>query len=104
MAHVNDATAGYWNPAGLMNISTQYEGVLMHAEYFAGIAKYDYAALAIQTDSSSRLGFSLIRFAVDDIPDTRFLYNANGAVDYNNIRFFSAADYGFITTYQALAG
>ncbi len=99
VAHVNDVTAGYWNPAGLLSINTKYEASLMHAEYFAGIAKYDYAAFALGIDSVSKLAVSIIRFAVDDIPDTRFLYDANGAVDYSNIRFFSAADYGFIFSY-----
>lgn len=99
VANVNDVTAGYWNPAGLLSINGKYEFSLMHAEYFAGIAKYDYAGFATRIDTSSFLGFSVLRFAVDDIPDTRFLYDANGAIDYNNIRFFSAADYAFIFSY-----
>ncbi len=99
VANVNDVTAGYWNPAGLLSIQQKYEFSLMHAEYFAGIAKYDYAAFATPLDTTSVIGFSVLRFAVDDIPDTRFLYDANGAIDYNNIRFFSAADYAFIFSY-----
>nr|WP_237390382.1 PorV/PorQ family protein [Fulvivirga sediminis] len=98
-AVVNDVTSGYWNPAGLLSIKDQYEVSLMHAEYFAGIAKYDYAAFATQIDSVSHLGISIIRFAVDDIPDTRFLYDANGAINYDNIQFFSAADYAFLFSY-----
>ncbi|UII24970.1 hypothetical protein LVD15_16850 [Fulvivirga maritima] len=98
-AVVNDVTSGYWNPAGLLDIKDQYEVSLMHAEYFAGIAKYDYAAFATPIDSVSHLGISIIRFAVDDIPDTRFLYDANGAINYDNIQFFSAADYAFLFSY-----
>ena len=98
-AHVSDVTAGYWNPAGLLDITDQYQFSLMHAEYFAGIAKYDYAAFATSVDSMSRIGISIIRFAIDDIPDTRFLYDANGAINYDNIRFFSAADYAFLLSY-----
>ena len=71
----------------------------MHAEYFASIAKYDYGAIAIKLDTTSTLAFSLVRFAVDNIPDTRFLYDANGAINYNNIRSFSVADYGGIISY-----
>ena len=41
---VNDVTAGYWNPAGLLGIKNQHQVALMHSEYFAGIAKYDYGA------------------------------------------------------------
>lgn len=99
VSHVNDVTAGYWNPAGLLDIEKQYEVSLMHAEYFAGIAKYDYAAFATPIDSMSHIGISIIRFAVDDIPDTRFLYDANGALNYDNIRFFTAADYAFLISY-----
>jgi hypothetical protein len=99
VSNVNDVTAGYWNPAGLLDLKNTYEFSLMHAEYFAGIAKYDYASFATIIDSSSTLGFSIIRFAIDDIPDTRFLYDANGAINYDNIRFFSAADYAFLFSY-----
>ncbi len=99
VSNTSDVYAGYWNPAGLLGINNEYEVSLMHAEYFAGIAKYDYGAFALQLDSSSVLAFSVIRFAIDDIPDTRFLYDANGAINYDNIRFFSAADYAFLVSY-----
>jgi hypothetical protein len=98
-AIVNDVTSGYWNPAALTDIDNQYELSLMHAEYFAGIAKYDYGGFATKIDSASTLGLTLLRFAVDDIPDTRFLYDANGRINYDNIRFFSAADYAFLFSY-----
>ena len=44
VASVNDVTSGYFNPAGLANLSQgiKTQGALMHSEYFAGIAKYDY--------------------------------------------------------------
>ena len=98
-AHVNDVTAAYWNPAGLTGLQSDFEVSLMHAEYFAGIAKYDYAGFAVKLDSLSTFGATVIRFGVDDIPDTRFLYDANGAINYDRIRFFSAADYGFLLSY-----
>lgn len=99
VSHVSDVTAAYWNPAGLLEIKKQYEVSLMHAEYFAGIAKYDYIGFATPVDSMSHIAISVIRFAVDDIPDTRFLYDANGAINYDNIRFFTAADYAFLVSY-----
>lgn len=101
-AHVaiaDDVTSGYWNPAGLLRQTTDYSGILQHAEYFSGIAKYDYAAFSMPLDTLSALGFSIIRFGIDDIPDTRFLYDASGAINYDNVRFFSAADYGFFASY-----
>jgi len=94
-----DVTSGYWNPAGLLRIKNKYEGALMHASYFAGIANYDYIGFATPIDSLSHLGATIIRFAVDDIPDTRYLYDANGAINYDNIRFFTAADYAFVLSY-----
>lgn len=98
-AVTSDVTSAYWNPAGLLRIQDTYEGALMHSEYFAGIAKYDYAGFSMPLDTVSRLGISIIRFGVDDIPDTRFLYDGNGAINYDNITFFSAADYAFLFSY-----
>jgi len=98
-ASVEGASAGYWNPAKLSSLKTDHSLDLMHAEYFAGIAAYDYLGFATSIDEDSKMGFSLIRFGVDDIPDTRFIYDANGALNYDNIRFFSAADYAFQFSY-----
>jgi len=96
---VGDVTSGYWNPAGLLQIKSDFQVGLMHSEYFAGIAKYDYGAFAKPIDSSSALGFSIIRFGVDDIPNTLDLLDPNGNVDYNRITKFSVADYGFVFSY-----
>jgi hypothetical protein len=98
-AIVQDVTAGYWNPAGLLHIKKQYEVSLMHAELFQGIAQFDYAAFATPVDSVSHIGISAVRLGVDNIPDTRFLYDANGNIDYDRIRFFGAADYAFLFSY-----
>ncbi len=96
---VNDVTAGYWNPAGLANIGNQYQGAYMHSEYFAGIAKYDYGAIATRLDSSSVLGLSFVRFGVENIPNTTELIDANGNIDYNRITYFSAVDFALLVSY-----
>jgi hypothetical protein len=96
---VRDVTAAYWNPAALTGISHQYEFSLMHAEYFAGIAQYDYAGFSTPLGDQNQLAVSLIRFGVDDIPDTRFLYDANGAINYDNVQFFNAADYALLLSF-----
>lgn len=99
VATIDDVTAGYWNPAGLTGLKSNLQISLMHSEYFAGIAKYDYGALAKQIDDKSALAISFIRFGVDDIPNTTELIDANGQIDYNRITTFSAADYAFILSY-----
>jgi hypothetical protein len=71
----------------------------MHSEYFAGIAKYDYGAIAKKIDSASAFSFSLIRFGVDDIPNTTELIDAQGNIDYNRISYFTAADLALIFSY-----
>jgi hypothetical protein len=99
VASVSDVTAGYWNPAGLLGLGNQHQVALMHSEYFAGIAKYDYGAYATRLDSSSVLGVTVIRFGVDDIPNTTELINSSGNVDYSRITTFSAVDYAFMLSY-----
>lgn len=100
VASVSDATAGYWNPAGLVGVKDHPSVSVMHAEYFAGIAKYDYASIALPVQDNQRtLGFSILRFAVDDIPNTLFLVEPDGSINYNNIQTFSSADYAFLFSY-----
>ena len=103
VASVNDVTAGYWNPAGLNGITSPFSVGLMHSEYFAGIAKYDYAGFAKRIDSASVFAISMIRFGVDNIPNTTELIDANGNVNYDKITTFSAADYAFLLSYARLA-
>ncbi|HRC32828.1 MAG TPA: PorV/PorQ family protein [Bacteroidia bacterium] len=100
VAQVNDVTAGYWNPAGLVLKQGDLQIGLQHAELFAGILKYDYGAICAPIDATRAVGLSIIRLAVDDIPDTTELLDADGNVDYNRIKSFSSADYGFIFTYS----
>ncbi len=105
VANINDVTAGYWNPAGLARMQTPSQASIMHSEYFAGIAKYDYAgfAKAVQ-DNTAVVGVSIIRFGVDDIPDTSELIDADGNINYDRIKKFSAADYAFIFSYARKSG
>lgn len=97
---VDDVTAGYWNPAGLTNMRTPTQASLMHSAYFSGIAKYDYAGLAtFVADNTAVVGISVIRFGVDDIPDTSELIDADGNINYDRVKSFSAADYAFVFSY-----
>ncbi|MCU0448972.1 MAG: hypothetical protein MUC97_03880 [Bernardetiaceae bacterium] len=99
VAVANDVTAGYWNPAGLLNIKEKYQASLMHAEYFGGVANYDYGGFAAKLDESGAIGFSVIRMGVDNIPDTRFLIDNVGNINYNNVGSFSDASYAFMFSY-----
>jgi hypothetical protein len=100
VASVNDGTAGYWNPAGLVGVKDYPQINLMHAEYFAGIGKYDYASIAFPSSNKKRvIGVNFLRFAVDDIMNTLFLVEPDGSINYNNIQAFSSADYAFIFSY-----
>lgn len=100
VASVNDGTAGYWNPAGLVGVKDFPQLNLMHAEYFAGIGKYDYVGLALPTSNNKRtIGITGLRFAVDDIMNTLFLVEPDGSLNYNNIQAFSSADYAFIFSF-----
>ncbi|MEI7597096.1 MAG: PorV/PorQ family protein [Bacteroidota bacterium] len=103
IASVDDVTAGYWNPASLCNIKSDIQVALMHSDYFSGLAKYDYAAVAAKIDNKSAFGASFIRFGVDDIPNTSELIDKDGNVDYDRIKTFSAADYGFLFSYSRLS-
>jgi hypothetical protein len=71
----------------------------MHNEYFEGISDFDYAAATIPLNNDRYIGFSVIRFGTDDIPNTLFLVQPDGSINYNNVTTFSAADYGFLFSY-----
>ena len=99
-ASVSDGTAGYWNPAGLTSVQDNPTINLMHASYFDNIGKYDYGSFAIPiSDNKRTLGFSILRFAVDDIPNTLFLVEPDGSINYGNITTFSSADYAFLFSF-----
>ena len=98
VATSNNVNSIYWNPAGLVGIE-DYQGSLMHASYFAGIANYNHAAFAMPIDKQSALGISMIRFGVDDILNTTELIDSQGNIDFNRISLFSAADYAFNIAY-----
>ncbi|WP_299620635.1 PorV/PorQ family protein [uncultured Tenacibaculum sp.] len=98
VATTDNVNASYWNPAGLVNVE-DYQGTLMHASYFAGIATYNYAGFAMPIDKQSAVGLSLIRFGVDDILNTTELIDSDGNIDFNRISLFSAADYALNVSY-----
>lgn len=105
VASIDGVNAGYWNPAGLVTSSKFLEVSAMHSEYFAGIAKYDYLGLSKVIDKpgslhdNSAIGLSMVRFAVDDIPNTTQLIDNQGRIDYDRITTFTASDFALILSY-----
>jgi hypothetical protein len=99
IASSHDVTAGYWNPANLTLIQGDLEVAAMHAEYFGGIAKFDYGAIAKPIDGQSTIAFSFVRFGVDNIPNTTELIDNAGNINYDRVTAFSAADHAFILSY-----
>lgn len=89
----------YYNPASLVEVKDVFQVGYMHSEYFAGIAKYDYFGVAAPIDSNKTIGASFIRFGIDDIPNTLHLFEADGSINYDNIKTFSVADYGIFLSY-----
>ena len=98
VSNINDVNASYWNPAGLIGVENSQISI-MHSNYFANIANYNYIAYAKKIDRESAIGFSMIRFGVDNILDTTQLIDSEGNIDYDRIELFSAADYALIFSY-----
>ena len=98
VASVDDVTAGFWNPAGLVNQEDKLQISVMHSNYLNGLANYDYVALGTKIKDNAALSFAMVRFGVDGIPNTLDLIR-NGQINYDRVKEFSAVDYGFFVSY-----
>ncbi len=109
VATADDASASYWNPAGLALLDNG-ELLFMHSEQFDGLAAYDYFGFAqpLHGDTRASVGLGLIRSSVDDIPVTRDAFddlNGNGERDPGEPilqdQFYSKNDveYGLLLSY-----
>ncbi|HCT30804.1 MAG TPA: hypothetical protein DIW31_08725 [Bacteroidales bacterium] len=98
-ASSTDVGAAYWNPSGLLGIDNKYQVEALHASYFAGMAGYNHIGLSYKPDTISSMAFSIIRFGVDDIPNTTDLLDGNGNISYDRLKTFSVADYAFLLSY-----
>jgi hypothetical protein len=107
----NDVTSGYYNPAGLANVNYP-QLALMHSEQFGNLVNYDYGAVAIPFQEDMSFGLSVMRLAVDGIPDTRNalidgqtgelikdINNIYARLDYSRITEFSNQDWAFYLTF-----
>jgi hypothetical protein len=88
-AVADDASAVYWNPAGIAGIEKR-QALAMHAEQFGDLVNYNFGAYVqpttlIDPARKPAFGFALIHLGVPDIPVTSHLtyvdLNGNGRLD-----------------------
>lgn len=100
IASIYGVNSTYWNPAGLNKGTKKMEASMMHSNYFSGLAQYDFLGTSFKINDSTSLGLSVIRFGVDNIPNTLNLIDADGNVNYDRISYFSIADYAFLFSFS----
>ena len=66
VALADDATAGYWNAAGLSALSSR-QVHLTHSEHFSGLIQRDFVAIAQPGRLLHGMALSLVRMGIDDI-------------------------------------
>lgn len=86
----DDATAAYWNPAGLAKVENHAFSIMYSDSFGAaeggflnkGIVEYNFVNYVHQFSGFGSIGISWIRLGVDDIPLTTFTdTNGNGLDD-----------------------
>ena len=87
LAVADDATAGYWNPAGLTWLSNK-SVLYMHASEQHSQVQYDFIGVALpqggDPGKKSALGISFVRLGVDDIPVTPTAEELRPGIDYED--------------------
>ena len=86
----NDATAMYWNPAGLSFHDTK-EVYFNHANWIADIS-FDYFGITFPMNNKSVLGFNITSVTMDEMEVTRYGNENTGET-------FRAADYAIGSSY-----
>ncbi len=64
----DDATATYWNPAGIAGVSNNYQVCVMHAARRSGLGSFSYVSGIGKVIPHLTVGLSWIRAGIDDIP------------------------------------
>ncbi|HXF48605.1 MAG TPA: PorV/PorQ family protein [Verrucomicrobiae bacterium] len=100
VAVVDDATSGWWNPAGAARLSAR-QAVFMHAETFGSLLNHDYLALGLPKENYG-LVFSGVRLGGGGIKVTE-LPNPDSLVGDRNRPYVAKVeghgDYAVIATY-----
>ncbi len=63
----DDATASYWNPAGLALVEN-VEASLMHSVRASGLGSFDHVAVAHLMHPAFAVGLSWVHFGIGDVP------------------------------------
>lgn len=102
ISSTSDVTASFWNPSGLVrNTHDNWQFGAMHTELFAGVARFDYLSATKKITNNRRaVSLSLVRFGIDDIPNTLNLFEEDGSINFDNVVPFSAADYALFGGYS----
>jgi len=91
VAMADDASALYWNPAGIAKLNRN-EFIAVHSEWIAGI-NHDFGGIVLQLGSSGTLGLSIVSVTMEDMEvRTEILPEGTG-------EFFSANDMAIGATY-----
>ncbi len=89
----DDATAMYWNPAGISNLK-KMEGVISHTSWLADIS-FNYIGLVTILNENSSLGFQITSMTMGEFERTTE-EEPDGTGDY-----FNANSYAFGLTYAS---
>lgn len=100
-ASTNSIQAAYWNPGLLPFNPSKFQVSAQHAEWFSGLGNYDYVGFGKRLDENSTSfgSISLIRMAIDKIPNTLRLRGPDGSIDYSRIEEFSVSDYALMVSF-----
>ncbi|MDE0637143.1 MAG: PorV/PorQ family protein [Candidatus Poribacteria bacterium] len=104
VAIADDATATYWNPAGLTKVK-KHSFSAMYSDTFStgdgsflskGLVSYNFVNYVHQLEGIGSLGLSWIRLGIDDIPRTTFIdVDNNGFLgDFQDINGNGTKDEG----------
>ncbi len=98
-ALADDATASYWNPAGLTQLERR-EISLMHSSMFDDIVRTDFINFVYpMTYRNSALAIGILRLGVDDIPiTTRLDNNQRPIID----KYVNDSEYAIYLSYAHL--
>jgi hypothetical protein len=107
----DDASATYWNPAGIVQLQSA-EALGMHASQFGGVEAHDVLGVVAPLRSAgadAAVGLTVIRLGVDDIRVTKDAVigtddNGNPILDESRIISKSAYDLALLLTYARAVG